>query len=119
MCFHNILEVRLLNNHFKSLITSELLANRAQKFGKHNIKELYDHESNVIRLMTYNVYSSCVHSRNLYRFNINSLHLRYCLYPSLLLKGYDGFNFEDHLYLLIADYFDNGYVNFIKYHIGL
>ena len=97
---------------------------------------MYDHESNVIRLMTYNVYSSCVHSRNLYRFNINSaikyfqficgsfynnnsLHLRYYLYPSLLLKGYDGFNFEDHLYLLIADYFDNGYVNFIKYHIGL
>lgn len=65
LCFDNILEVRLLNKHFKNLITTEVLADNIQKFGhdkhrfllfteaieKYNVNELYKHKSNTIRFM--------------------------------------------------------------------
>lgn len=84
LCFDNILEVRLLSNHFKSLITTGLLAEHIERFGhnkhrfllftdaitKYSVNKLHKHESNTIRLMAWNVYSLCNYTS--YKVNINS-----------------------------------------------
>lgn len=141
LCFDNILEVIVLNKYFKSLITVELLSEHIEKFGhnkqsfllfveaigKYNVKELYNHESNSVRLMAYKINSLRDYKINsgfkyfqfIYQHFNTHRKCRECnqkaLFPSkgcfehygwaftgdLMLKGYPGCEITNKLQLLI------------------